>query len=127
MKESVSTRLFFDWLFGATRIRMLAALGVVVFSSFAVIYASHQTRVLYGSLQVEEDAADNLDSEYERLLLEQSAWAGYNRIDQLAREELGMSSPDRGRLVLMRRSSDVLAKPDVLSRPDVRSTIEDRS
>ena len=114
MKEAVSTKVFFDWLIGASRIRVLVALTIVILSSFSVIYASHQTRVLYGSLQVGQDAADNLDSEYERLLLEQSAWAGYNRIDQLAREELGMSSPDRGRLVLMRRY------PDFLSREEVR-------
>lgn len=112
MKEAVSTKVLIDWLMGASRIRVLVGLSIVILSSFSVIYASHQTRVLYGSLQVEQDTADNLDSQYERLLLEQSAWAGYNRIDQLAREELGMSSPDRGRLVLMRASAGVLSREE---------------
>ena len=40
------------------------------------------------SLQTEQHASDTLDSEYEKLLLEQSVWAGYNRVDQLARETL---------------------------------------
>jgi cell division protein FtsL len=112
MKEPVSAKVFFHWLVGAAQIRILVVTFIVIFSSFAVIYVSHQTRVLYGALQVEQDAADHLDSEYERLLLEQSAWAGYNRIDQLAREELGMSSPDRGRLVLMRNSYDIFSEED---------------
>jgi cell division protein FtsL len=109
MKESVSAKGFFRWLVGAAQIRILAVTFIALFSSFAVIYASHQTRALYGALQVGQETADNLDSEYEQLLLEQSAWAGYNRIDQLAREELGMSSPDRGRLVLMRASYDIFS------------------
>ena len=37
-----------------------------------------------------------------------SAWAGYHRIDQLAREELHMQSPNQGSLVLMRRSPRVV-------------------
>ena len=69
---------------------------------------SHETRALYSRIQVEEHASDNLDSEYERLLLEQSAWAGYNRVDQLAREELQMQTPRQANLVLMRRSPRLL-------------------
>jgi len=109
MKESVSANVFFRWLFGAAQIRILAITFIALFSSFAVIYVSHQTRALYGALQVGQDTSDDLDSEYEQLLLELSAWAGYNRIDQLAREELGMSSPGRGRLVLMRGAYDIFS------------------
>jgi len=46
-------------------------------------------------------------------LLEQSAWAGYNRVDQLAREELHMQTPRQANLVLMRRSPRLLQTASV--------------
>jgi cell division protein FtsL len=85
--------------------RVNLLLCFVLLSCVGVILASYETRALYSRLQVEEHVSDNLDSEYERLLLEQSAWAGYHRVDQLAREELQMRSPGQANFVLMRRSA----------------------
>ena len=72
----------------------MALVLVFLISALAVIYASHATRARYASLQTEQHTSDTLD-EYEKLLLEQSVWAGYNRVDQLARETLQMHSPDQ--------------------------------
>jgi cell division protein FtsL len=96
------------WLGSGWPLRLLVLALLVVVFAVGVVLVAHQTRALYGRLQVEEHVGDNLDSEYERLLLEQSAWAGYHRIDQLAREELHMQSPNQGSLVLMRRSPRVV-------------------
>jgi len=96
------------WLISGWPLRLLLLLVFVMASSIGVILVSHETRALYGRLQVEEHVGDNLDSEYERLLLEQSAWAGYHRIDQLAREELQMRSPNQSSLVLMRRAPRIV-------------------
>jgi cell division protein FtsL len=46
---------------------------------------------------------DNLDSEYEKLLLEQSAWADYSRIDQVSREQLHMLAPTSKSIVVVGR------------------------
>ena len=80
----------------------------------AVIYASHATRARYASLQTEQHASDTLDSEYEKLLLEQSVWAGYNRVDQLARETLQMRSPDQTNLLVVRPAAEPLSRDEAL-------------
>ena len=101
------------WLGGRWPRRMALLMLFVLVSSVGVILVSHETRALYSRIQVEEHVSDNLDSEYERLLLEQSAWAGYNRVDQLAREQLHMQSPRQANLVLMRRSPRLLQTASV--------------
>ncbi|MFT5102293.1 MAG: cell division protein FtsL, partial [Planctomycetaceae bacterium] len=52
-------------------------------------------------LQALVSEADNLDSEYEKLLLEQSAWAGYARIDEISRGDLGMQIPEGEHVVVI--------------------------
>ena len=101
------------WLGGGWPRRVMLLMAFILASSVGVILVSHETRALYSRIQVEEHVSDNLDSEYERLLLEQSAWAGYNRVDQLAREELHMQTPRRANLVLMRRSARLLQTASV--------------
>jgi cell division protein FtsL len=54
-------------------------------------------------LQELQAAQDYLDSDYERLLLEQSAWADYARIDQVSRDELHMLPPSVEDLVVVKR------------------------
>ncbi|XOV87295.1 MAG: cell division protein FtsL [Pseudomonadota bacterium] len=78
-------------------------LGLVFLSALGVVYSSHQTRQLYSALQEQQRQQDYLDSEYEKLLLEQSAWADYTRVDQLSREELNMLSPDPTSIVVVRK------------------------
>lgn len=82
--------------------RGMVLLAIFLVSALAVIYAAHATRARYASLQSEQHVSDNLDSEYEKLLLEHSVWAGYNRVDQLARETLQMRSPDQTNLLIVR-------------------------
>ena len=98
--------------------RVNLLLCLVLLSRVGVILASYETRALYSRLQVEEHVSDNLDSEYERLLLEQSAWAGYHRVDQLAREELQMRSPGQANFVLMRRSARMVSTAAVEGRQE---------
>jgi cell division protein FtsL len=102
-----------SWFGGGWPRRVMVLLVFLLASSVGVILVSHETRALYSRIQVEEHVSDNLDSEYERLLLEQSAWAGYNRVDQLAREELQMQTPRQANLVLMRRSPRLLQTASV--------------
>lgn len=71
-------------------------------SSIGVIYSAHMTRQMYSSLQSLQREQDDLDNRYEKLLLEQGAWADYTRVDQLAREELEMIAPRGDELVIVK-------------------------
>ena len=72
----------------------VAALLLVVLSSFAVIHSTHATRELYTRLQVLESRQWHLQEDYGRLLLEESTWASHYRVEKVARAELDMAEPD---------------------------------
>ena len=91
------------WLFEKEHLIAVLLHVLVVISAIGVVHSSHQTRALYSELQSLQKSADDLDSEYERLLLEQSAWADYHRVDTLARAELGMTAPDAAEWILVHR------------------------
>ncbi len=80
----------------------LIALVAVIASAFGVIQTTHACRELYASLQLLEARQWHLQEEYGRLLLEESAWASHQRVENVARGELHMAEPDlaRYRLVL---------------------------
>lgn len=89
------------WLLEPRQALAVTAVLVLMASAIAVVQSAHETRQMYARLQVLQQASDELDGEYERLLLEESAWADYNRIDQLARQELGMDSPQSQEWVVL--------------------------
>ncbi|HEX7047829.1 MAG TPA: cell division protein FtsL [Gammaproteobacteria bacterium] len=61
-----------------------------VISALAVVRARHGNRTEFVELQQLEARRDALEVEWGKLQLEQSAWATHGRIEQVAREELGM-------------------------------------
>ncbi len=94
-------RSLFFWL---TEPRQLVAglvSSMVIASALAVAYSAHQTRNMYRELQRLEKNHDDLEHGYEMLLLEQSAWADYSRLDQLAHEKLAMTAPDPADTVIL--------------------------
>ncbi len=91
------------WLAGWKQISCGLLLCLVVVSALGVTLAAHQTRQIYSRLQVIGLRSDDLDSEYEKLLLEQSAWADYIRVDQVSRDELLMRPPDMKNMVVVKR------------------------
>ena len=91
------------WLVAWPQMLQGLLLLVVVVSCFGVSLAAFQTRQNYSRLQVLIAESDSLDSEYEKLLLEQSAWAGYGRIDELSRDNLDMRIPEGEQIVVVPR------------------------
>lgn len=91
------------WVVRRDQIPVGILLVVVIASAIAVVYSAHVTRQLYSERQSLQKEQDNLDNEYEKLLLEQSAWADYARVDQLARQELDMKQPGASDLVIVRQ------------------------
>lgn len=84
--------------------RVLLALLLVanVASAIGVVYARHRHRQLFVELSRLEKARDELNIEFGRLQLEQATWAESNRIDQVARNRLGMKFPETGEIVVVR-------------------------
>ncbi|MFT7688207.1 MAG: cell division protein FtsL [Candidatus Azotimanducaceae bacterium] len=97
---TVSTVL---WLLMWRQLAVGLMLALVLVSAFGVSLSAHMTRQLFASIQTANLKSDELDSEYEKLLLEQSAWSGYTRLDQLAREELHMRTPLTQNMVIVER------------------------
>jgi len=65
----------------------------IVISAFAVISSTFACRELYARLQALESSQWYLQEDYGRLLLEQSTWASHQRVENVARADLGMRAP----------------------------------
>ncbi|MGQ7242410.1 cell division protein FtsL [Salinicola sp. V024] len=86
-----------DWPFArrpSGRALLLGAVLVaVLITAVAVISTSHLTRVQYARLQKLENQRDSLQTEWGRLLLEESTWSSPARIEALASKRLDMRVP----------------------------------
>jgi cell division protein FtsL len=85
-------------------LRLLLVLLVLanIGSAIAVVYARHEHRQLFGALDKLQRERDELNIEFGRLQLEQATWAESNRIDQVARDRLGMVFPSTDETVVVR-------------------------
>ena len=63
-------------------------------SSAGAIYSKYRARELFVELERLNSARDELDAEWGRLQLEQSAWSTYAFVERVASERLHMSIPD---------------------------------
>ena len=82
---------------------LLTALVVAnVVSALAVVQARHEHRQLFVQLNRLQATRDELNIEFGRLQLEQATWAESNRIDQVARDRLGMKFPEGAETVVIR-------------------------
>ena len=81
---------------------LLLLIGVVT-SALGVVYARQQSRILFGELTRLTHEKDDLDTEFGRLELEQATWAEPNRIEQVARGQLGMLTPGVAETVVVKR------------------------
>ena len=84
--------------------RLLLAVLIVanVASAIAVVYARHEHRQLFIAFKQLVRERDELNIDFGRLQLEQATWAESNRIDQVARNKLGMVFPQADETVVVR-------------------------
>ncbi len=81
---------------------VLTILVLAVFTSAVeVVISQHQGRKIFGELHKLELTRDDLNEEWGRLQLEQSTWATDDRIELIARSQLGMMNPDPKSIVLL--------------------------
>lgn len=83
----------------ATLALLLATLG----SAVAVVWARHQSRVLFTELARLQGERDALRVDFGRLELEQATWAEPSRVEKVAREKLGMIDPPADVIRVLRR------------------------
>ena len=84
-----------SWLFV-----FLALLSVIV-SSLAVIYTSFEVRRLVAKHQQLKSDNNAMQVEWGQLLLEQSTWGSYNRVEHLAGSKLNMRVPSPSEIVMV--------------------------
>ncbi|MDH5611653.1 MAG: cell division protein FtsL [Gammaproteobacteria bacterium] len=71
-------------------------------SAVLLVYSKHQSRKLFVELQGLKHQVDELNTEWGQLQLEQSAWSGHGRIEQVARERLSMVMPSAEEVVFIK-------------------------
>jgi len=72
---------------------VVALLLAVLVSAIGVVWTRHESRVLFVDLTRLQNQRDELNIEYGKLELEQATWAEPRRIDEEARQKLGMVTP----------------------------------
>ena len=72
---------------------LLTLLVAVLASALGVVWTRHESRVLFVSLTALQNQRDELNIEYGKLELEQATYAEPRRIDDEARQKLGMVDP----------------------------------
>ena len=72
---------------------MLGSWLVLLVTGVGCVWAKHEARVRFVELRALERERDQLEIEWGKLRIEQSAWATHSRVENLAREELGMVVP----------------------------------
>jgi len=81
----------------------LALLAAVLISALAAVSTSHRARKLFIEFEREQQRMRALEVEWGQLQLEQSTWATHARIEQIARDKLGMHAPKPGQIVSVER------------------------
>jgi cell division protein FtsL len=66
----------------------------VLGASAGAIYAKYRARELFVELERLNSTRDELDADWGRLQLEQSAWSNYGYVERVASERLHMAMPE---------------------------------
>ena len=69
---------------------------LVVMSALALVSETHQTRMLFATLQAQESERWQLQEDYSRLVLEHSTLPAPHRVSAISRTSLTMISPNTG-------------------------------
>ena len=72
----------------------LSLVAAVMLSALGVVSAKHQARTSFVQLQALQNARDEMQVAWGRLQLEQAAWSTHGRIEQIARSQLNMQTPN---------------------------------
>ena len=79
----------------------LFLLAAVLISALAVVSSNHRARKLVIEYEREQERMRALDVEWGQLQLEQSTWATHARVEEIARQRLGMHAPKPAQIVTL--------------------------
>ncbi|MGB6977546.1 MAG: cell division protein FtsL [Gammaproteobacteria bacterium] len=80
---------------------MLLAI-VALISALSVVYVKDLSRRMFIEYQTLEDTQSELNADWSKLLLEQSAWSTHARVQTIAEQRLNMEIPMPGHVVMLR-------------------------
>jgi cell division protein FtsL len=79
----------------------LILLAIAVLCAIGTVSANHRSRKSTTEYEREQNRMRELDVEWGQLQLEQSTWANHARIEQIARDKLGMHLPPSNHVVAL--------------------------
>ena len=83
--------------------RLLSVAGIaLLLSALAVIYSKYYSRLVFIEIQKQERALDQYEVEWSQLQLEQMMLAEQNRVELVAREQLKLVMPLRGKIIYIK-------------------------
>jgi cell division protein FtsL len=89
--------------FDGSRFTAMVLLLAAVASGVVLVYARHQSRALFQQLEALSSQHDEQQIEWGRLQLEQATWSENSRIEQIARERLGLDFPEQTKVVVIKQ------------------------
>ena len=87
----------------ASPLRIALLWILVVVSALSVAFVSHLCREKYSELTAMEREANQLQVDYGKYLLEQSAWGSLQRIENMAAKNLQIHSPLPEEILMIKR------------------------
>lgn len=75
---------------------------LVLISALLVIVSKHQSRKLFVEVQQLNYRIDELNTEWSKLQLEQSAFSDHGRIERIARSRLSMVMPESDEVIFIK-------------------------
>jgi cell division protein FtsL len=86
-----------------TIVTALALFFAIVASGVMLAWSKHEARQLFQELERLSSAHDEQQIEWGRLQLEQATWSENSRIEQIARERLGLDFPEQTKVVVIKQ------------------------
>ncbi|MBT73007.1 MAG: cell division protein FtsL [Gammaproteobacteria bacterium] len=93
----------FRWagIFRPANLSLAVLFGLLLSSGLSVVYTTHENRFAFNELQELKDQANQLQTEWGQLLIEQSTFGVEGRIEQKAVEQLQMQVPELSKIILV--------------------------
>ena len=86
----------------ATQYALLACLLLILGSALGVVYLAQKNRLLFAELEASRKAQYQLDTRWNRLILERSTLLSPANVERVARTRLGMALPLPENVVVVR-------------------------
>ena len=80
---------------------VIALVAINIISAAGISYCVHVSRNIVAELQALKQESNALEVEWGQLLLEQSAWGSYARVEKIAMSQLKMKVPEANEMIMV--------------------------